>query len=242
MTKTHGNPPIDSVASRYQSRLERAKFSPLTARSDCDRADDGVSGSGMNLDVFLEPKVDLPRITKILDELGPTGRLATVRAWEHETMRNLYNAAKGYRALTLDDFVPPSVPPMTEVIHEGKNSLGAFTRVSKRFAREGATTGNDAAIFGYNYHDMSLWIGPGYFLVHPAETPGEVAIDYHVLPQHALEGWPEIIPNTARLGRFVYAGMVDIMRGISKHVTIGRPRRGDKWLDVWFVICRGDAG
>src|SRR5215472_10469740 len=76
----------------------------------------------MDLTVFLEPKVDLPRIRKILDELGHLGRLETIRGWNRASMRTLYDAAEGFRPVTLDDFVPPSVGDLVEVIHHGKNS------------------------------------------------------------------------------------------------------------------------
>lgn len=194
----------------------------------------------MDLDVFLEPKVDLPRIAKILDDLGPMGRRETIRGWERDTMRALYDAAKGYKKLGVEDFVPSGVAPITEVIHEGMNSLAAFNRFEKRFARSSPEDG-DPIMFGYNHQDMSFWTGPGYFVVHPWETAGEVAIDYRELPPATLATWPPVISNTARLGRFVYAGMVDIMRGISRNVSIGRTQRNGKWMDTWFVLSRIDS-
>jgi hypothetical protein len=199
----------------------------------------------MDLTVFLEPKIDLPRITHILDGLGPGGRVPTIRGWDAAIMRRLWDAAKGYKKVTLADFVPASIGAMTEVVHEGKNSLATFTHFQKRFAKT-----ESGAIFGYNHQDMAGWTGPGYFVVHSwkgegegvgkDKTDGEVAIDYKELPEHTLDAWPEIIPNSARLGRFVYEGMVDVMRGISSHVTIGRARKNDAWMDAWFVLCRID--
>ena len=194
----------------------------------------------MDLSVFLEPKIDLPRVTHILDGLGPMGRVATVRGWEREQMKKLYEAAKGYHPLTLEHFVPASVGARTEVIHEGKNSLGAFTHFQKRFARSTAHGEEGAVVFGYNEQEMALWTGPGYFVVHDAKTAGEIDIDYRELPADTVEGWPEVASNTARLGRFVYDGMVDVMRGISSHVSIGRARKKDGWMDAWFLLCRID--
>jgi hypothetical protein len=207
----------------------------------------------MDLTVFLEPKVDLPHVAHILDGLGPMGRVETIRGWNAATMRALWAAAKGYRDVALTDFVPSSVGPMTEVVmtevvHEGMNSLAAFNHFQKRFARTASGT-----VFGYNHQDMSGWTGPGYFVVHPWEegeksekseksSKSEVAIDYRELPRETLEGWPPVVPNTDRLGRFVYEGMVDVMRGISKHVTIGRARKNDAWMNAWFVLCRVDPG
>ena len=59
------------------------------------------------------------------------------------------------------------------------------------------------------------------------------------LPPH-LATWPEIVPNSVKLGRFVYAGMIDVMRGISSHVSIGRARKKHGWMDAWFVLVRED--
>ena len=52
---------------------------------------------------------------------------------------------------------------------------------------------------------------------------------------------PDIVPNEARLGRFVYAGMKDYMRRVSEHVSIGRAYKGGKPMNAWFVLCREDA-
>jgi hypothetical protein len=110
---------------------------------------------------------------------------------------------------------------------------------------------------------MEMWTGPGYFVAHPADTAGEVTIDYTRQPgplpssnahsnAHSNDGadgpsgtpsgWPAFVPNSARLGRFVYQGTTDIVRGLSNHVSIGRARRGTEWMDAWFVLCREDAG
>src|ERR1019366_2758957 len=47
-------------------------------------------------------------------------------------------------------------------------------------------------------------------------------------------------PESRRLGRFAYYGMIDVMRGISSHVTIGRARKKHGWMDAWFVLVRED--
>jgi hypothetical protein len=82
--------------------------------------------------------------------------------------------------------------------------------------------------------------GPGYFVTHPSTDEGEVDIDYTQIPNEKPEAWPPILPNSARLGRFVYYGMVDVMRGISKNVSIGRARKASGWMDAWFVLVRED--
>jgi hypothetical protein len=198
----------------------------------------------MDPNVFLEPKVDLERLSKVLDELGHDGRVWTTRRWDEKQMATLFEAAKGFRALSLADFVPDSVAPLTEVIHEGKNSLPTFRFFQKRFCRpqpDGEANGGASELYGYNESPVGGLVGPGYFVVTQGDTAGEVNIDYRRLPSAKPESWPAIVPNEAKLGRFVYAGMVDVMRGLSSHVTIGRARKNDAFMDAYFVLVRRDA-
>ncbi len=203
----------------------------------------------MNLDVLFDTgpagEIDLPRIAEVLDGLGHPGRLATIRAWTHDHQQRLYEAAKDFKPLTLTHFVPDDVAPMTEVIHWGKNSLPAFTHFQKRFCKP---KDDDKTLFGYNdnhegKHQFAT--GPGYFVVHAPERTeaeaGEVDIDYLKLPPAKPDAWPEIKPNEAGISRFIYAGMIDVMRGISNHVSIGRAFKGGKFMDAYFVLCREDT-
>jgi len=203
----------------------------------------------MDLNVYLEPTINLERLEKVLDELGHSGRVATARGWDGKTLARLYEAAKGHHPLTLEHFVPASIGPLTEVIHHGKNSLPVFTHFQKRFARppvtEGAAESPPKELWGFNRQSNEPFTGPGYFVVHAewaeGQVPGEVAIDYRKVPPGKVASWPEILPNSARLGRFVYAGMVDVMRGISNHVSIGRAWKQGKWMDAWFALVREDV-
>jgi hypothetical protein len=199
----------------------------------------------MDLNVLLEPTVNLTRLETVLDELGHAGRLATIRGWERSHQAKLYEAAKGHHALTLEHFVPTSIGPLTEVIHHGKNSLPVFTQFQKRFTRPEGASDPVTELWGFNRQANEGFTGPGYFVVHTewdgGQVPGEVAIDYRKAPKGKVASWPEILPNSARLGRFVYAGMVDVMRGLSKHVSIGRAWKNGKWMDAWFVLCREDV-
>jgi hypothetical protein len=133
---------------------------------------------------------------------------------------------------------------MTEVIHEGKNSLALFTRFQKRFCRPARET-NPPELWGYNEQAMRLVTGPGYFVAYQPAEPlalaGGVVIDYRRVPPDRPAGWPAILPNTARLSRFIYNGTVDVMRRVSDHVTIGRAMRGSQPMDNWFVLVRRDA-
>jgi hypothetical protein len=206
----------------------------------------------MDLSVLLDP-LDLPRLTTVLDELGHLGRLATVRHWDGDTMAKLYEAMKGYMPLTLDYFVPPDVPPLTEVIHHGKNSLPAFTHFQKRFCKpqDGTATG-DKTLWGYNHNGgfITWFAGAGYYVAHDWE-PGEIVVDYTLIPPKKPAGWPDAVEKNERgIGpRAVYGNMVDIMRGLSKNVSVGRARRckvagkpeTSEWMDAWFVLCREDV-
>jgi hypothetical protein len=85
--------------------------------------------------------------------------------------------------------------------------------------------------------------GPGYYVVHPSEDADEVVIDYTRLPGEKPGDWPAVVANRERLGRFVYEGIVDVMRGLSRHVSVGRARKGaaGRWMNAWFVLVREDA-
>ena len=76
-------------------------------------------------------------------------------------------------------------------------------------------------------------------LVEP-EREGEVWVDYRRVPERHPEGWPEIRSNERGLSRFIYGFMVDTLRGVSEHVSIGSAARNGRGLGSWFVLCRQD--
>lgn len=198
----------------------------------------------VNLDVLFENEIDLHRLAEVLDGLGHPGRLATIRGWSHAHMERLYEAVKDFKPLGLTHFVPPDIGPLTEVIHWGKNSLPAFTHFQKRFCKP---EGDDTELWGYNdNHETGhqFATGPGYFVVHTPKRasaePGEIDIDYTMLPPSKPAPWPAIKPNEAGLSRLIYAGMIDVMRGVSEHVSIGHASKGGKFIDAYFVLCRED--
>ncbi len=205
----------------------------------------------MHLDaLFEDDTIDIARLGAVLDGLGHAGRVESMNRWSAKTQARLFEAAKGHKSLSLEDFVPTAVEPLAEVIHWGKNSLPVFTLFQKRFCKPAPDHGAaKSELWGYNeghpdlLFQVSPFTGPGYFVVHAPErdnAAGEIDIDYRMIPGGKSSAWPAIVPNEARLGRFVYAGMVDVMRGISEHVSIGRAIRGGKWADAWFVLCRED--
>jgi hypothetical protein len=193
----------------------------------------------MELKNLIETHLDLPRLSKTLDELGHPARVWAVRQWTRSVQTTLWEAAKGFRPVTLDDYVAPDVAVHVEVIHHGMNTLPAHNHFQKRFAKPADPEAKDQLV-GFNYQSLSGLTGPGYYVAHPAADAGEVDIDYTMLPKDKPAAWPAIVPNSARLGRFVYDGMVDVMRGISSHVSIGRARKKAGWMDAWFVLVRED--
>jgi hypothetical protein len=193
----------------------------------------------MELKNLIETHLDLPRLSKDLDELGHAGRVWAVRQWTRANMATLWSAAKDFRPVTLDDFVPPSIGPLVDVTHEGKNSLPAHTHFQKHFCKPKDPEAKDVLV-GFNHQSLSALTGPGYYVAHLSTDAGEVDIDYTRLPKEKPDAWPPIVSNSARLGRFVYFGMIDVMRGLSSHVTIGRAKRKGRWLDNWFVLVRED--
>jgi hypothetical protein len=195
---------------------------------------------GENLDDLLRSgRFDLEDVGRRLDQLHPAARLTAVRSLGGRAQAELYDAAKGARKLRLEDLVPHQTAVMQEVVHEGKNSLPAFTHFAKVFCRP--KHGEARELWGYNRNSklVERTVGPGYYVAY--EGPGdEVLVDYTRLPKGKLTHWPEILGNEERLSRFVYAGMIDALRGVSEHVTIGRAIRNGKVADNWFVLCRQD--
>jgi hypothetical protein len=193
----------------------------------------------MELKNLIDTHLDLPRLSKDLDELGHPARVWATRHWDRATQAKLYEAAKGFRPVTLDDYVPAGTAPLTEVITWGMNTLPAHNHFQKRFAKPADPEAKDRLV-GFNFQGLSGLTGPGYYVAHPAADEGEVDIDYTMVPTEKVATWPEIVPNSVKLGRFVYYGMVDVMRGISSHVSIGRARKKSGWMDAWFVLVRED--
>lgn len=193
-------------------------------------------------ETFLSRDLDLTYVAKVLDELGPSGRLDTLRHFEGEQMARLWEAAKGFRPLSLASLVPEGTEPLTEIVHEGKNSLPdlpGLPRFQKRFCKPSASGAAGDVLYGYNHQAHSWFSGPGYFVARPsAEDPGAIDIDYREVPKEKAPSWPALAHNRGPLSWIVFGGMVDILRGVSEHVTVGRARRRGKLTDDYFVLCR----
>ncbi len=181
---------------------------------------------------------DMAAIRELLDTLSPSTRLTQCMALTKREQAALYDAAEGYMPIDLAYLVPKDAPPLQEVVHEGRNSLPAFRRFAKVMCRPADET-NEDELWGYNRNGPSVMVpvGPGYFVAYPHNT-NEVLVDYLRVPTEKPQHWPKILPNSARLSRFVYNGTQDILRGVSEHVCIGRATKGGKNMDNWFVLCR----
>lgn len=180
------------------------------------------------------------RLGEALDKMDPQSRLWTAMSITSEELQALWDIFEGDSA-DASHFVPSGTDALKEVIHHGKNSLPAFNFFQKRFCLADDDSGD---LWGYNHGDTAWAIGPGYYVAHGTEgedgPPSDYVIDYTRLPKKKPDTWPEILPNEAKLGRFVYAGMKDYMRKVSEHVSIGRAYKGGKPMNAWFLLCRED--
>ena len=178
-------------------------------------------------------------IARLLDGLDHEGRVAAVRSLGRSQQRALYRAVEGFRPVTLTDLVPPDREAFATVRHFGRNTLPAFTLFEKRFCRpKEEDAEKPRELYGFNFQTMQPVTGPGYFVAVEDPSRPEVWVDYTRVPSAHPEGWPEIRSNERGLSRFVYAYMVDTLRGVTEHVSIGSAARKGKDMGSWFVLCR----
>lgn len=185
-------------------------------------------------------------IANLLDGMGHARRVEAVRALGRAEQRALYRAVDGFAELQLADLVPPQTPARRAVRHYGRNTLPLFTHFEKRFCRPGdADTAKPDELYGYNFQPTPLLgrvTGPGYFVAVEDPNRAEVWIDYTRVPPADPEGlpagWPAVKRNESGPSRLVYGFMLDTLRRVSEHVTIGSAARHGKDLGSWFVLCR----
>lgn len=206
------------------------------------RADSG-SGAGSPAEelrariLASPPKPD--EIARFLDDLRHEDRVLAVRSCGRKEQSRLYQAVDAFAPVRLADLVPPATPPLATVRHYGKNTLPAFTHFEKRFARpQDADPERPGELYGFNFQSLSPLTGPGYFVAVEDPERAEVLIDYRRLPPVRPEGWPEIRSNERGVARLVYGFMVDTLRRVSEHVTIGSAARRGRDLGSWFLLCR----
>lgn len=207
------------------SRLIRQRAAPG------DRAAGGAALRGLLRDHDVDPR----RVVGLLDGLDHEGRLAAIDALGFAEQRRLFDAAQGLFDLTIDHLVPPARGVHATVRHHGKNSMLAFTRFEKRMLRPLA---GGSELWGYNHQTMAPVSGPGYFVAYDDPGRGEVTIDYTRVPAERPAGWPPVRPNERGLSTLIYGNMIDVLRGVTAEVTVGRAY----WKGVpqpnYFVLCR----
>jgi hypothetical protein len=190
---------------------------------------------------LAESTIDPGAIRDLLDGLDHASRVQATRSLGRGEQHRLYDAVDGFLPLTLEDLVPASVPDFTTVRHHGRNTLPAFTLFEKRFCRpKGADPAKPDALYGFNFQSLSPLTGPGYFLAVDAPGRPEVWVDYNRVPEEHPEGWPAIRSNERGLSRFVYGFMIDTLRRVSEHVTIGSAARKGRDIGSWFILTRED--
>lgn len=178
-------------------------------------------------------------LARFLDDLSHDDRVVAIRSLGRADQRSLYEAVDGFAPVRLGELVPAGTPDLREVRHFGKNTLPAFTHFEKRFCRvPGQDPEKPEELAGFNFQTMSPLTGPGYFVAVPSPDREEVLVDYRRLPAQHDPSWPALRSNERGLARFVYGFMVDTLRRVSQHVTIGSAARKGKDLGSWFVLCQ----
>jgi hypothetical protein len=188
-----------------------------------------------------EAPFDPGALASFLDDCTHDERVVAIRATNRSDQRRLYAAVDGFAPVRLTDLVAPDTPDLATVRHFGKNTLPAFTHFEKRFCRPlGADNDTPRELYGFNFQTLAWLTGPGYFVAVPAPDREEVWVDYRRVPDEPPPGWPDVAPNERGLATFVYGYMVDTLRRVSRHVTIGSAARKGKDLGSWFMLCRQD--
>lgn len=181
------------------------------------------------------PAIDINALEVALDAATHDERVTATRLFTGKLQRKLFDAAEG-RPVSVDQMVPTN-DPLREVIHVGTNTLPAFRHFEKRFARPTSLEPN--TLVGYNHNWYWQFTTPGYYVAYQEPESGEFWVDYTKVPTERVETWPPIMSNSSRLGLVIFAGMVDRMRRVSEHVTIGRAYKKSA-MNAWFVLVRDD--
>jgi hypothetical protein len=198
--------------------------------------------------LLRNPSAPMAEVSALLDGADGAARRDALFSLSGREQQALYERAAASAPLTLEDLVPKGVPALTPVIHAGKNSLPVFREFEKRMCRPDDGT---ARVYGYNEGFTRAFIGPGYFVAYPTglatdlapgwASRGGVVVDYFQVPQTpVVAGWPRVMPNERGLQRFVFRGMRDYLRKVSRHASIGAAWRGEVNFNSWFVLCRGE--
>jgi len=192
-----------------------------------------------SLRALLRDGADREAIASYLNSLSREERYEQALGLGGKDVGRLYDACTDGPVLSLDDLVPADLPADAVVIHQGRNSLPAFSSFQKRFTR---TKGDD--VIGYNHQTMAFATGPGFFVVQPgaddADVPGELYFDYTAAPSRndIPAAWPAFKPNDAGISNLVYKNMKDYMRSVAEGVMVGTAYKLGKRQNAYFLLCR----
>lgn len=170
-------------------------------------------------------------IAEALDALRHDERVNWMRGLSRRELRSLFALAGQSAALPLSHF---HREPDVIDRHIGQNSLPMFSTFEKRFVLR------DGQLQGYNHNQrlVSWFTGPGHFIV--TQNDDEILFDYTQLPPGAPSDFPAIAPNDRGTAQLVFGGMIDRVRRVSTHCTIGAAYRNGKPMHSWFMLVRED--
>ncbi len=184
------------------------------------------------------PSIPLPEATDIhtlstaLDGATQEQRLAWHGRLPGNQLAVLYDLAEGQK-LSVEEMHGADGEA---IIHQGMNSMALFRSFQKRMAL------HEGQLKGFNHQPWAWLVGDGTFIVVPSpDVPGELHFDYTRLPDSGYPDFPPIKDNTAGLSRFVYGNMIDIVRRVSQHITIGKAYRNGEPAGQYFVLCRRES-
>lgn len=204
----------------------------MTTRSDGPAAEEFLGR-------LRETPIKMEDLAAFLNGLSHEDRVVAIRSAGRSHQRRLWEAADGFAPVTLPELVPPRVASLTAVRHFGRNTLPVFTRFEKRFCRPvGQDPERPSELWGFNFQSQSWLTGPGYYVAVEDPQRREVLVDYRRVPPEAPPGWPPVRGNERGAARFVYGFMVDTLRRVSEHVTIGSAARRGRELGSWFLLSR----
>lgn len=196
--------------------------------------------SAASLAHLLDARASAGEIESYLDRLPAQERVREVLSITGRGVGRLYHAVAAGTPVSLDELIPPGTHGT--LIYEGRNSLPAFTRFQKRFARlEGEQ------VIGYNHNSplATLFTGPGYFWVRPASGQGEhgkeLVFDYTEAPPSEPAGWPAYKTNDRGLSKLVYGNMKDYVRRVARGVVVGKAYRGGVDQKAYFSLSLAEA-
>ena len=184
--------------------------------------------------------VDCEALAHELDRMNHYARVDFIRGIPPSKHALLYEAVSHYKTLVPHDLVPENHPVYTPVEHTGMNNLFGVRHLG--FAKV-MYLDDQRRVCGRNVQALAWLTGDGYFTVEPSkEAPGyELDISYLKLPTSVPNGWPKPQSNARGFSYVVYRDMVDKLRAVSKHVTIGRAWKHGRALPHYFVLTRHDA-